>query len=270
VLKIRKSHLLFLILSISALLLINGCKKAECEVNSDCSDRACSTVSCVDKQCKYNSVPNCCGNGIPESLENGKTGNKCTCPDDYGVCEGKGEIEAGVRTKYTEYLKYLCDENQQCVFGVDKEDVRPISLVDEREFSFFKLETTITFNDPFDVNTGNFKFRFVVKDDDEDLVFPIKLTKIILTDGEVLFGEKNLEILLNGVRDTASISVPVSYRLDQLEEERRLSYKLDYEHNIRIKDKRLDNGTYSYKEELRRDEYENKFSEKIFLIKSGE
>lgn len=269
-LKIRKSHLLFFIVSVSALLLISGCEKAECEVSSDCSDNSCSSVSCVDKQCKYTPVPNCCGNNIPENIESGKLGNKCTCPADYGACEGKGEIKVRSRTYDTQYLEFLCDEQQKCVLDVDEKDIRPISLVDEREFSFFQMETAATFNDPLNINKDDFGFRFVLKDDHEDLILPIKLTKITLSDGEVLFGEKILDETLNGVGDSVSTKVPITYRLEQLEEERRLSYKVDYEYKKRVRDQRLEDGSYSYKTELVRDQYEKRFSTKIFLVKSGE
>ena len=85
-----------------------GCAKPECKVNSDCSPMACKTVSCVDNECSYNIIKNCCGNRLKEDIENGKSGNKCTCPEDYGECEGKVQVKVGSREYDAQYLKYLC------------------------------------------------------------------------------------------------------------------------------------------------------------------
>lgn len=264
--KIRHKYIIIIFLIL--IVLISGCKKVECEVNSDCSSKKCNTVKCVDKKCQYSITENCCGNKLKEEIEDGKPGNKCTCPEDYGKCEGKGEIQIGSRTYDTEYLKYLC-ENDECVFGVDEEDIKELTLLDERDFSYFKLETLTTFNQPFDTRKDNFNFRITLKDTSEDLVLPVKINKIILRDGEVLFGEKDVEQVLNDIGEKITVEVPVTYDLEQLEEERRLSYKMDYEYTKKVKDERLADGSYSYKDELVRDDYENRFQTKIFFLRSG-
>ena len=149
------------------------------------------------------------------------------------------------------------------------EKITPVTLLNERNFGLFKLETTATYNNPFDVAKDTFTFRIIVKDDSENIIFPIKLTKILLKDGEVLFGEKQLDSLLTGVGDTITIKTPLFYILKQLEEDRRLTYQIDYEYMQRVKDERLPNGSYSYKNELVRDKYENRFTTKISFVKSG-
>ena len=137
--KIKHKLLLLVFASLLLLILANGCgKPAECEVNADCGKRTCSAALCVDQQCKYSAVQNCCGNKINESIESGKPGNSCTCPADYGACAGKAKIQAGSRTYDAQYAQYFC-KNDECVLGVPPEEARPVTLLDEGEFGLFTL-----------------------------------------------------------------------------------------------------------------------------------
>jgi len=151
---------------------------------------------------------------------------------------------------------------------MDKGDVKETTLLDERDLSYFKLETLAKFNKPFDTRKDYFNFRISLKDTNDALVLPIKINKILLRDGEILFGERNVDQILNGIGDQVTVRVPVTYELEQPEEQRGLSYKLNYEYTKKVKDKFV-NGSYTYKEELVRDDYERKFQTKIFLVKSG-
>ena len=81
--KIKTKVLIFLLFAV-AIVSISGCTKAECNVSSDCSSRACSITKCEAKKCTYTAQVNCCGNNVKEIIENGKPGNQCTCPQDYG------------------------------------------------------------------------------------------------------------------------------------------------------------------------------------------
>lgn len=268
--EIRKHYIIPLILAISLLFLLSGCKKAECKVNRDCAELTCATASCVKKQCEYAPEPNCCGNNIKEDIENGKPGNKCTCEKDYGKCEGKGKIQVGTREVDAKYLQYVCNADNECVFGVDEKDIQVQRLIDNKVFSFFELETIVEFNKPFDIENDNFKFEFNLRDDHEDLVYPIKLTEIQLLDREIFFGSKTINEELNGVGDKVSVIVPMNYQLAEIEEERQLSYKLRFEYTKRVRTNRNEDGTYNYENELVRDEYQKFFGSKIFFVKTGE
>lgn len=224
-------------------------------------------MKCVDKKCSYTIIKNCCGNKLKEETENGKTGSKCTCPEDYGKCEGKGKVKIGSKTYDAQYLKYFC-ENDECIFGVDKEDITKATLLDERDFKYFKIDASTTFNRPFDTKKDSFNFQITLTDTSDDLVLPVKINKITLREGEVLFGEKSVGRTLNNIGDKITAEVPMTYGLDQPEEEIRLSYKLDYEYTKKVKDKRLEDGSYTYKEEVVRDDYENRFQTKIFFVKT--
>ena len=268
--KIKKSLILLVILAFSSLFLLSGCGKKECKVNSDCASLACSTAKCADNKCEYAPVPNCCGNGIKDATENGKPGDKCTCPEDYGKCEGKGKIMVANREFDAQYLKYLCNAENKCVFGVDEKSIQVQRLIDDKVFSFFELETIVEFNKPFDIKNDNFKFEFNLKDDNEDLVYPIKFTEIQLLDREVFFGSTAIDKELSKVGDKISINVPVDYQLADIEEERQLSYKLRFEYTKRLRTGTNPDGTYSYKNEPEREEYQKFFGSKIFFVKTGE
>ena len=215
-------------------------------------------------------IPNFCGNGVKESMENGKPGNKCTCPADYGACEGKGKITRYDREIDAQYLEFYCDESERCVFGVDKKDVRPIDLIDERDLAEFTLETKVSFNKPFDARSDNFNLRITLKDASQDLVLPVKILKITLLGGEILFGELNKEELLNGIGDTVNMQIPITYVPELLEEEKSLSYKIDYEFRSKQR-QRLENGSYAdIISASKRDSFEKSFRENVFLVKAGE
>ncbi|MBL7054692.1 hypothetical protein ISS05_02955 [Candidatus Woesearchaeota archaeon] len=266
--KIKSKYII--VISLILILLISGCKKAECQADSDCTSKTCNNVKCVEKKCRYDIIRNCCGNGMEEATENTKPGNKCTCPADYGTCEGKGKMTINGREYDATYLKYFCNTGNKCVYGVDEADVIETNVVDERDIGFFKLETQTTFNKPFNVLEDKFKFQIKLKDTGEDLVPPVKITNIQLKEGEVLFGEKILDEKLSKVGDSINKDIPVIYRPALIEEERTLSYKLDYEYTRKVKTDRNDDGSWNYKEELVRDSYEKRFSSKVFFVNPGE
>ena len=274
VLKIDK---VLIVLISTFLLLVAGCaeqkqpqqiEKGQCKRDSDCMRKACSIVSCVASKCKYNPTENCCGNKIKDAEEDGKPGNKCTCPEDYGKCEGIVKVKIGNRNYDSENLKYFC-ENDQCKIGVPRENVRPVTLLDEREFGVFKLETTATYNEPFDINRDAFTFRISLKDHTDEIKMPIKINKITIKEGEILFGGKDLDIKFDEIGESSTVNVPFIYKLEQPEETKSLTYKIDYEYISLVKGQKLSNGSYIFEEQVVRDNYQKKFTTKIAFFKSG-
>lgn len=268
VFKIKFRYFSIIILLAVSLIFLISCTKAECKTDSGCLEKTCAVASCTDKQCKYTATKNCCGNQVKEKIEDQKPGNKCTCPADYGRCDGKVQLTKGSRSYDAKYLKYFC-ENEECKSGVPSEDIAAKTLIDERDFKFFKVETTVKFNDPFDIGKDRFNFRMTITNDNEDIVFPIKMNKIILKDGEIFLGEKDLDLFLNGVGESINFNVPLSYELVQPEESRGLTYKINYEYTKRVVAKRLPDGSLSYGFEFVRDDYEKRFSTKVNLVRAG-
>jgi len=259
VFKIRKITLAIIIIG---MLFLAGCG-GECKTSTDCkATNKCDMVNCVEKKCSHNFKPNCCGNGQEDALENGKPGSKCSCPEDYGACEGRGKIEYR-QDKFmdTKFLQRFCEGNE-CIFGVPKENIVDKQLVDEKEFSFFTLGTIITYKEPFDITADSFKFRFTLKDDSADLVYPIKLTSIQVLRASEMLGEKVMTTEFIAVGNSDEVIVPLSYTTTKLEEyDQALGFKLYYEYTKRIKI-----SSEEYREELVRDSYQGTLKSKINFV----
>jgi len=265
----QKKSMLLAILTI-AVLVISGCtssSKTQCKLDSDCASKTCYSSSCSEGKCSYAAKENCCGDKKKDATENNKPGNECTCPQDYGACEKTVRIGEGSKAYDAKYLQQYCS-GERCILGVPQEKIRPITLIDDRDFKTFKLESTTTYNDPFDISEDGIAFRFTVTDDSQDIRFPIKLTKILLTDGDVVLGEKQADLFLDGVGDAETTSVPLSYVPKEKEEQHGLTFKISYEYNKRVKVKTLPNGTIEYRFDLTREEYEKKTTAKVTLFKT--
>lgn len=273
--KINKNHLLFLFFAV-ALIAIAGCAKPECSASSDCSSKTCSISRCEDGKCKYTIQTNCCGNKLKEPIENGKPGSQCTCPDDYGKCEGKGKIAIGSRTEDATYLHYLCGSDNQCILSIDKKEVIAQNFLDSITLGFFKASSVAKYNRPFDVRKDGFQFDLSLDDISNDLILPVHFTKIkilfsgVFTRTELLVTEKELDSSLNGVGDQSSIIAPLNlnYKPSQSEESGSIRYIIDYEYTKRVLAGRTINGTSIYTKELVRSAFTSP-SKPVFFVRSG-
>ena len=72
--KIKNKLILFFLLT--SILILSACSKAECKISADCIQKTCTISKCQDKKCDYTPQANCCGNGVKDSIENGKPGNQ--------------------------------------------------------------------------------------------------------------------------------------------------------------------------------------------------
>ena len=273
--KINKNHLLFLFFAV-ALIAIASCTKAECNSSSDCLSKTCSIPRCDNGKCAYTIQTNCCGNKLKEAIENGKPGSKCTCPDDYGKCEGKGKISISSRTEDATYLHYLCNSDSQCVLDVDKNDVIPQNILDSINIGFIKASSVAKYNKPFDVKKDKFEFAVYLDDISNDLILPVQLAKIkILFSGEstrteLLVAEKELDNTLNGVGDQSTITTPLNlnYKPSGSEESGYIRYIIDYGYTKRVLSSKTLNGTSIYTKELVRATFASP-SKPVFFVRSG-
>ena len=260
---INKNRVLLLILLAATLMITSSCAKPECRTSADCLSRTCFLSKCESGKCAYNLQRNCCGNRINESTENGKPGGQCTCPQDYGKCEGKGKIRIGSRTEDATYVSYYCNSDEQCVLGVDKKNAAPQSFLDPINIGFFKTSSVIKYNRPFEVNRDIFDFKFTLDDISKDLVLPIKLTRIKIlysseyARAELLISEKELDSVLNGIGDYSTVSVPLTlnYRPQEAEESGSIRYSIDYTYTRQILSGKTANGTSMYSNETKRETF---------------
>lgn len=273
--KIKRANLLFLFLVI-ILITISGCTKAECRTSSDCGLKACAVAKCQDKKCVYASQSNCCGNLVKEAIENGKPGSQCTCPSDYGKCEGKGKIKIGSRTEDAQYVKYFCNVDNKCILGVERQDIAPQNFLDSINTGFFKASSVAKYNKPFDASRDIFEFSITLDDASKDLLLPVLLTKAKIlysseySRTELLIAEKELNAVLNGVGDKSSISLPLTlnYRPQEIEELGSIRYSMDYTYRKQVLAGRTSNNTNIYSNETVRASFTAPVKP-VFLVRSG-
>lgn len=274
--KIKRKQVILFLLLVTSLVVLSSCAKPECKDNPDCASRTCYIPKCEDKKCSYNMQRNCCGNRINESIENGMPGGKCTCPQDYGKCEGKGKVKRGSREEDAAYVRYFCNENSQCVFGIDGKDATRQNLLDTTNTGFFKVSSIVSYNKPFEVAVGTFDFTITLDDAGKDLIFPVVLTKIkILYSGEnarveQLVAENEINAFFNGIGEKAAINTPLTfnYKPQELEEQGSFRYSVDYTYKKRVPSGKAPDGTTLYSEETVRSTF-NTPSKPVFLVRSG-
>lgn len=255
-------------------LIISSCKKAECRTNEECLPKVCSTSKCDDNLCLYTPQKNCCGNKVQESTEDGKPGNKCTCPLDYGKCEGIAKVKFGSREEDAKYVHYFCNTNNECVLGVERNDVTPQNYLDQIN-AFFKASSVVRYNKPFDVAYDNFEFKITLDDIDKDLILPVRLTKIKLlynsefSRTELLIAEKELDQGFEDVGQQVAIDVPLNldFKPQGVEESGSIRYSIDYSFTIKKSMGRSSDGTPLYDEEIDRGTFTSPVKP-IFFFKS--
>ena len=255
---------------------IISCTKAECRTSADCQSKTCALSQCEGRKCIYTPLQNCCGNKLKESIESGKPGNQCTCPDDYGKCEGKAKVKTGIRVEDASYVHYYCNVDSQCVLGVEKNDMVPQNFLDNINPGFFKASSIEKYNKPFDISKGSFEFKITLDDISKDLVLPVKLTNIkVLYSGEsarveLLISDKDIDTVLNGIGDQDIIQVPMTlnYKPQQVEESGTIRYSIDYAYTKKVASGKTANGTALYANEIVRSTF-TALSKPIFLVRNG-
>lgn len=239
---IKRNKIILLLLFVITLLIISSCEKPECKSNSDCRLRTCYASKCDNNKCSYTMLRNCCGNKINETIENGKQGNQCTCPQDYGKCEGKPKLKVGPRSEDAVYVNYYCNTNSQCVLVVDKKDVTPQNFLDQINAGSFKASSIIKYNKPFDIKKDNFEFKISLDDVNNEVILPITITNLkIFYFSESLRAEQLIaeEVLKSPL---ANISLPVKlnitlnldYKPQSIEEIGAFKYSIDYSYTKKI------------------------------------
>ena len=274
--KIKKNIVIFLFLVI-LLLALSACKKekVECTTSADCLQKTCYISKCANNKCLYNLQRNCCGNNLQDEIENGKSGNKCTCPQDYGKCEGKGKIKKLGRSENTTYLYYHCDEQDECVFNFNDKDIEIQNFFETISVGFFKASVVITYNKPVDASKGTFKFKVSLDDTGKDLVAPVHLTKLKLlystelSNAEQLTAEKDLDSSLTNIGDEILIETPLNlgYKPREVEETGSIRYIIDYVYNKRVASGKTQNGTIIYTTEPVRSTFTS-MSKPVFFVRS--
>lgn len=255
-------------------LVLSSCK-SECKTSGDCASKSCSLAKCEKKKCVYAPQSNCCGNGVKESIESGKPGSQCTCPQDYGKCEGRGKIKIGTRAEDAAYAHYYCSDSK-CIMGVESKDAAPQNFLDTMNTGFFKASSIMKYNKPFDMGRDVFEFKVTLDDAGKDIVLPLKLTGIkMLFSGEyarseLLVAERGLDSSLAGIGESVTVNVPLNldYRPQEIEEAGSIRYTIDYTYTKKIQTGRSQDGTILYEQQLVREKFLAP-SKQVFFVRSG-
>ncbi len=223
----------------------------------------CQISKCEVKKCAYTPQANCCGNGIKDQLENGRLGNRCTCPQDYGKCEGKPQVKVTGKMEDALYAHYFCDFENRCALGVERKDVTSQNFLDAINAAYFKASFVVRYDKPFDMRRDSFEIKLTLDDTSKDMVLPLHIlgVKILFTGAtsrsELLIAEKSLDSVINSVGDSVTIDVPLNldYKPQEVEEAGSIRYNIDYTHGKNVPNGRAADGTTLYKEEPVRDRF---------------
>ena len=219
---------------------------SECTRSSDCQQEICKTASCSAGRCSYATKQNCCGNRQQESMEDGKPGNACTCPKDYGNCSGAVKTTVKGKEKAAQYVTNYCDGQLQCVQGINPDVVLPIALTQQLRGTLFTLDLIVEYPNPMIMNKDKVTFKITLREIKDDLDFPIVLKKIQLVNNQRLFGQLTTGQGFNSRGQTIEVQVPLTGELGILESKLALTYKIDEEHGKRVKGARRPDGSYEY------------------------
>lgn len=253
-------YLLSFIMILMLCFFLTGCAEKECKQDLDCSSGSCFSAVCEDYKCVKTPKIGCCGNLM---CEKDKGENVCSCSKDCTSpkCEGKVVVkEKGTKKYYGQYLQYMCKEDK-CVMGIDESIVKVIPLLNEKEVNDATLEIGLTFNKPFDLANDKVIISISLKDfEDNKVVLPIIIKSIKIMQGDILYGQMNLDKELSQVGAGIKEMVPLTFVPEEKEKEVTLTLKVDYEMT------KLSNEA----EQLVRDSFTEQFSQKMFIASTGE
>jgi len=211
---------------------------SQCKTDDNCvallgkTLKTCMTAYCTSGTCKTRVTPNCCGNNITEEIENGLSGNKCTCPKDYGVCNATIKYtDSTGRPAIAKYILRKCVENECKVVYDD-------TMQRDSEFFYiwlgagFTVNTYITYSNPFYGDNNLLQITMKLKDYEETkLQPPIIITEIRLMEGTKILAKVNPPMSLSYIEQVSNATINVKY-YDFIypEEPKSLLLSIDYEY----------------------------------------
>lgn len=249
--------ILITILLISLISFISGCAQKECRRDSQCNQLSCHTAACVENTCVYTAIPDCCGNNKCELSE-----TRCTCSVDcQPACVGDVILEKTLYKNVTsDYLKYVCNDEQMCEVQVKQELQKPVTVVDLRKMPKLTLDMELFYNQPFDIVNDKMKVTVRLKDVDKRIKLPVVIKKIQVISGQELMGSRNINEKLTSVDAYTTIEMPVTAEIDGRQDERQVRVKIEYD----IQEFKTDNDINQI-----RDTIEKTFSDKIMFVETG-
>lgn len=175
--------------------------------------------------CEYTLVANTCGN-----FDCGSGEDKCNCPNDCGPCSG----DVG------KYLEMGCISKKCETFVKDLSELKSTTVLDERTISGFKIQTKITYDEPFNLMSSELGFVYTLETVGDGLT-DLAITKIQLLEGTKLLGEKAVNLLIMQSGSEYSSVVPFDFDMKENEGDKKIKIKVSYSYK---KDEEVKKATY--------------------------
>jgi hypothetical protein len=216
-----------LVIVLIGLLFLNAC--SSCKVNRDCTaSNDCFASLCQNGKCVESPKMNCCGNGVQDAIEGDVPGNKCTCPQDYGPCNG----QVGNNMVQT------CVKDE-CVTAVDPKKVNVVTVSDTAKYKAIELRVTSTLNQTFNIGRDTFNVRIELTTLPQDLQ-NFKITSLELSasrqDQTMILAEREVDRILWATGSSTEEQIPLIFPTNLQEEELKnlkLVVKFSYDQKVR-------------------------------------
>ena len=211
----------------------------QCKKDADCMRvfgstlGVCQYAFCEKEICRKRPVQDCCGNGVQEEIENNITGSKCTCPEDYGKCEGNlVYMDSRGREQTSSYIFWACNANAQCEMQYEDTLQKTAEYFTTFAGSGFSFNFYVSYPNPFYHNSSEFRVEYKLTDLDTKVVDPsIKFTEIRLMEGTNILYRAGLNLKFSKVGQTNITMIPMSsYDIIYPEEKKSVILSLDYEY----------------------------------------
>ncbi len=240
-----------LIFCIVTLLLLAACGKAECKKDPDCV-RAHFTGKCVEKKCVYTPIPNECGN---KKCEESNKEDKCNCPLDCGLCEGKVDG--------SQFLIQQCVQDK-CIEDVEESQVKPIfSSVDiTNAGDKFKIDTV--YKQPFNMKKDTFSITVMLSDqgpsNSDEHIINAELTATTKDKRTITLSRIDIDKYLWTEGSAIQEGLIIDFPTVELEGElTNVVLKVQYEYAI----------TQSGKKTVKQAVLQNRYKEKFIFVRPG-
>ena len=194
-----------------------GCPES-CDDNNPGTEDVCNAGTRFF--CEHRPIPGKCGNFVCDGTE-----NKCTCPQDCGLCSG----DAG------QFVSYQCSENQCITIKKAGISVEPVSIFDDRNLNVFRLQNNYNYNKPFDISTDTLELEMTLFSK-RDTVSSVKITTVRVLEGTKELAVVTANQLLPSPGSSTTVNVQISdFGLPESEKTVTLVIFYDYVENDELK-----------------------------------
>jgi hypothetical protein len=194
----------------------------------------CDIPACLNNVCILQPKANCCGNNISESTEDTKRGTKCSCPDDWGICDPVITFQyADGSIGESRYLKRSCNANYDCVVSYVAELQKSNEIFHTMLGPGFSFNIYITYRTPFDKDNSKFdiEIKLIDLDTRTQVSVPVTITELRIMDGSNILARLAKDLEFEDVDDKSIQTLVLNdYSIIYPEELKNIELSIDYEY----------------------------------------